>query len=74
MGTITTSDGVEVFFNDWGSGRPIVTRMYGQRGVGHSPGPSPRAVTRVPTGVATGACGNPSDDGVLRAWSPSEDS
>jgi len=24
MGTITTTDGVEIFFKDWGSGRPIV--------------------------------------------------
>ena len=24
MGTITTNDGVEIFFKDWGSGRPIV--------------------------------------------------
>jgi non-heme chloroperoxidase len=24
MGTITTSDGIEIFFKDWGSGRPLV--------------------------------------------------
>ena len=24
MGTITTSDGVEIFYKDWGNGQPIV--------------------------------------------------
>ena len=24
MGTVTTSDGVEIFYKDWGSGQPIV--------------------------------------------------
>ena len=24
MGTITTNDGVEIFYKDWGSGQPIV--------------------------------------------------
>jgi pimeloyl-ACP methyl ester carboxylesterase len=24
MGTITTSDGIEIFYKDWGSGQPIV--------------------------------------------------
>ena len=24
MGTITTTDGVEIFYKDWGSGQPIV--------------------------------------------------
>ena len=24
MGTITTSDGVEIFYKDWGSGQPLV--------------------------------------------------
>ena len=24
MGTITTTDGIEIFYKDWGSGQPIV--------------------------------------------------
>src|SRR5882757_5970846 len=35
MGTITTTDGTELFYKDWGSGQPIVF-SHGRRGHGRS--------------------------------------
>ena len=45
MGTITTRDGTEIFYKDWGSGRPVVF-SHGWRRRRHHRGPGRSARRR----------------------------